>query len=84
MLGSPPYHNNRIALPKFISDLVFRQPPPGTTYNIMPADYEPTDQLYDQDMDYNIAPRKTKNGDRILRPIFKWIDGIYHQFVDRG
>ena len=81
MLGSPPYHNNRIALPNFISDLVFRQPPPGTIYNVMPA-VERADQLYDQDMDYNIAPRKTKNGGRLFGGIFKWVDDFYHQYLE--
>ena len=48
----------------------------------MPADYEPTDQLYDQDMDYNIAPRKTKNGGRLLGGLFESLGGIFESFLD--
>ena len=62
--------NLTILLPDFVSNLRFRQPP-GAINDLMPADYEPTDQLYDQDMDYNIAPRKTKNASRFLGGLFE-------------
>ena len=80
---SQQYLNDNLAilLPDFVTNLRFRQPP-GAINDLMPADYEPTDQLYDQDMDYNIAPRKTKNGDRLFGGIFKWVDDFYHQYLE--
>ena len=52
----------------------------------MPADYEPTDQLNDMDMDGNIAPRtRTKNGARFfLLDRLKEVPGFLKTQAQRG
>ena len=46
------------------------RPPPRAAFLDMPAELR-GNQLIDQDMDYNIAPRKTKNGGRLLGGILE-------------
>ena len=46
------------------------RPPPRAAFLDMPAELR-GNQLIDQDMDYNIAPRKTKNGNRFLGGLFE-------------
>ena len=49
---------------------------------LSPEDYAPigppsNDQLNYQDIDSNIARRKTKKAERFLKGIFDWIGGIF-------
>ena len=73
--------NGAILLPPDINSKL-RPLPPGAIR--MPADYEPTDQLIDQDMDGNIAPR-TKNGARFfLLDRLKEVPGFLKSQAQRG
>ena len=57
------------------------RPPPRAAFLDMPAELR-GNQLIDQDMDYNIAPRKTKNGGRFLGGLFESLGGIFESFID--
>merc|ERR1712241_161928 len=51
-------------------------------YRLSPEDYVPigppsNDQLNYEDIDSNIARRKTKKAERFLKGIFDWIGGIF-------
>ena len=91
VLGSPPYYYNQANPNDNWSILLAPEPypkyrplPPGAIR--MPADYEPTDQLNDQDMDGNIAPRtRTKNGSRFfLLDRLKEVPGFLKTQAQRG